>query len=108
MFCQYCGREIDAESRFCPHCGKNLQPAAKAAPAAEPSYYAIESARIRAGEKTRFNWAALLFGPYHQLYHDSTALFRKSFQPYLIAAVVWNFVRYAILFFVPAASVFTD
>lgn len=108
MFCQYCGREIDAESRFCPHCGKNLQPAAKTAPAAEPSYYAAEFTRIRAGEKNRFNWAALFFGPYHQLYHGSTALFRKSFLPCLLAAVVWSFVRYAILSFAPAAAVFTD
>lgn len=108
MFCQYCGREIDAESRFCPHCGKNLRPAAKAAPAAESSYYAIEFARIRAGEKTRFNWAALLFGPYHQLYHDSTALFRKSFLPCLLAAVVWNFVRYAILSMAPSLSALAD
>lgn len=106
--CQYCGREIDEESRFCPHCGKNLHPAAKAAPTAKNSYYAAEFARIRAGEKSRFNWAALLFGPYHQLYHDSTALFRKSFQPYLIAAAVWYFVRYTILSMAPSLSALAD
>ena len=73
MFCQYCGREIDAKADSA-HCGKNLQPAAKAAPLG--TFLLCRRVNPRRKEN-RFNWAALFSGPYHHWDHGSTALFGR-------------------------------
>lgn len=114
MYCSKCGAQLDDESAFCPNCGTpctSEKPAASLPPvvkteekiAPEPpvpkgpvtsegpaanSYYAGEFAKIAAGQKSKFNWAAFFLGPFHQLYHGSVHLFRRTFLPCLIASVV--------------------
>lgn len=51
-------------------------------------YYTEEFAKIAAGQKSKFNWAAFFLGPFHQLYHGSIRLFKKTFLPYMIAMLV--------------------
>lgn len=58
--------------------------AASASGAPANSYFAAQFARIAAGEKPKFNWAAFFFAPFNQLYHGSTQVFKKTFLPYLI------------------------
>ena len=106
MYCRYCGREIGEKRNFCPHCGRNLSVAppqpGQTRQAPETSYYAVEFAKIRAGQKTRFNWAAFWFGACHQLYHDSTALFCRTFLPVYITAFVWAIAQGLVLYTAPA------
>ena len=47
-------------------------------------YFAAQFARIAAGEKPKFNWAAFFLAPFNQLYHSSTQVFKKTFLPYFI------------------------
>lgn len=113
MYCSKCGYQLDDDSAFCPNCGtpcaaeipepvaaggKTEQKPAQETPLPKaPSvpggpvknaYYAAEFAKIAAGQKPKFNWAAFFLGPYHQLYHGSTQLFKKTFLPYLITMAV--------------------
>lgn len=114
MYCSKCGAQLDDESAFCPNCGTpctSEEPAASLPPvvkteekiAPEPpvpkgpvtsegpaanSYYAGEFAKIAAGQKSKFNWAAFFLGPFHQLYHGSVKLFKKTFLPYMIVMFV--------------------
>ena len=114
MYCSKCGAKLDDDSAFCPNCGTPCTSEDQAAPlppvvkteekiAQKPSeakvpqtsagpaansYYAGEFARIAAGQKSKFNWAAFFLGPYHQLYHGSTRLFKKTFLPYLIVVTI--------------------
>lgn len=48
-------------------------------------YYVAEFAKIAAGQKSKFNWAAFFLGPFHQMYHGSIKLFKKTFLPYMVA-----------------------
>lgn len=48
------------------------------------NYFAAQFARIAAGEKPKFNWAAFFLAPFNQLYHGSTQVFKKTFLPYFI------------------------
>lgn len=43
------------------------------------AYYMAEFQKIEAGQKTRFNWAALFFGPYLCFYRRCPALFKRYF-----------------------------
>lgn len=113
MYCSKCGAQLDDDSIFCPNCGtsctsaeptelfsvgvKTEEKAVQESPvnkvsatsaASSASYYAEEFAKIAAGQKPKFNWAAFFLGPYHQLYHGSVKLFKKTFLPYMIATVV--------------------
>ena len=55
-------------------------------------YYLAEFKKIDAGQKTRFNWAALLFGPIMCFYRRSGELFKKYFLPVYIALLVSSLV----------------
>lgn len=77
----------------------DILPDAGKAPALQPisvadtshlqsTYYTAEFAKIAAGQKSKFNWAAFFLGPFHQLYHGSIRLFKKTFLPYMIAMLV--------------------
>lgn len=113
MYCRKCGAQLDDDSAFCSVCGtscaeeRELETGESALPqenspsqpqkSAQPvggdvprhtgrnPYYEAEFQKIQAGEATKFNWAAFLLGPFHQLYHGSVKLFQKTFLPYLIA-----------------------
>lgn len=43
------------------------------------AYYLLEFQKIRTGEKSRFNWAAFLFGPAFCLYRKCEDLFKRYF-----------------------------
>lgn len=58
--------------------------AASASGAPANGYFAAQFARIAAGEKPKFNWAAFFLAPFNQLYHGSTQVFKKTFLPYFI------------------------
>ena len=55
-------------------------------------YYLAEFRKIDAGQKPRFNWAALLFGPMMCFYRRSGELFKKYFLPVYIALLVSSLV----------------
>ncbi len=58
--------------------------AASASGAPANNYFAAQFARIAAGEKPKFNWAAFFLAPFNQLYHGSTQVFKKTFLPYFL------------------------
>ena len=122
MYCSKCGAEIENGAAFCSSCGtpvvrtasgqKDVQPTGELhteAPKQEPvkgpapahqakAYYVTEFEKLEAGKRSKFNWAAFLLGPYHQMYHESRELFRKTFLPCMI-------VSFVVLLVVTAATV---
>lgn len=105
MYCSKCGAQLTDDSVFCSACGApcnpQQQPVSAPAnqqstpmpPAAPGGYYEIQFARIAAGEKAKFNWAAFFLGPFHQLYHGSTKRFKKTYLPYMITAAALYLVQ---------------
>lgn len=57
------------------------------------SYYLPEFQRIQSGEKSRFNWAAFLFGPAFCFYRKSGDLFKKFF----LVSTILLFAGYLVL-----------
>ena len=55
-------------------------------------YYLAEFKKIDAGQKTRFNWAALLFGPIMCFYRRSGELFKRYFLLVYVALIVSGLV----------------
>ena len=55
-------------------------------------YYLAEFKKIDAGQKTRFNWAALLFGPIMCFYRRSGELFKRYFLLVYVALIVSSLV----------------
>ena len=120
VYCTQCGAILEDGNAFCMKCGapagsavqqpeqpvQRWEPSPPEQPAGMPqyplngtpvlaavpvnSYYAAEFENLRAGQKTKFNWAAFFLGPLNQLYHGSTALFKKTFLPYYIVSMVLN------------------
>ena len=103
------GTQTEPESQpdAVPTAGPTIPPAAPqpvqngAQPAGDPlavmvgkhaDYYLAEFKKIDAGQKTRFNWAALLFGPIMCFYRRSGELFKKYFLPVYIALLVSSLV----------------
>lgn len=56
------------------------------------AYYLPEFQKIRSGEKSRFNWAAFLFGPAFCFYRRSSDLFKRFF----LFSTVLVFVGYLV------------
>lgn len=52
------------------------------------AYYLAEFQKAGAGQKTRFNWAAFLLGPFMCFYRRSFELFKKYFLPCYILYIV--------------------
>ena len=103
------GTQTEPESQpdAVPTAGPTIPPAAPqpvqngAQPAGDPlavmvgkhaDYYLAEFKKIDAGQKPRFNWAALLFGPIMCFYRRSGELFKKYFLPVYIALLVSSLV----------------
>lgn len=103
------GTQTEPESQpdAVPTAGPTIPPAAPqpvqngAQPAGDPlavmvgkhaDYYLAEFRKIDAGQKPRFNWAALLFGPMMCFYRRSGELFKKYFLPVYIALLVSSLV----------------
>lgn len=111
MYCSKCGAQLTDDSMFCSVCGapcSTEQPVSPAAanqqsaplPSTVPGgYYEMQFARIAAGEKPKFNWAAFFLGPFHQLYHGSIKRFKNTYLPYMIATAVLYLVQMALTFF---------
>lgn len=57
------------------------------------AYYLPEFQRIQSGEKSRFNWAAFLFGPAFCFYRKSGDLFKKFF----LVSTILLFAGYLVL-----------
>lgn len=106
MYCSKCGAQLADDSRFCSACGAPCNPqqqTVQEAPVNQQTipvpevpangYYEIQFARIAAGEKAKFNWAAFFLGPFHQLYHGSIKRFQKTYLPYMIAAAALYLVQ---------------
>ena len=116
MYCSKCGTEIENGAAFCSSCGtpvvprtsgsKDVPPAGELhtgepKPASvkgpEPvhqakAYYITEFEKLAAGKRSRFNWAAFFLGPYHQMYHESRDLFKKTFLPFMIVSFVISLI----------------
>ena len=121
-FCPNCGAKVQAaesarpaavpseavpQSNAVPPAGPSVPPAASqsaqnnAQPAGDPlaamvgkhaDYYMAEFKKIDAGQKPRFNWAALLFGPMMCFYRRSGELFKRYFLFIYVALVVSSLV----------------
>ena len=117
-FCPNCGAKVQAaesarpaavpsevvpQSNAVPPAGPSVPPAASqsaqnnAQPAGDPlavmvgkhaDYYLAEFRKIDAGQKPRFNWAALFLGEGMCFYRQSVELFRKYFMLYYILLAV--------------------
>lgn len=121
MYCSKCNHSIEDDSKFCPFCGTQCvefitqtveesspgsartaityesAPCEKTSDPAEATerkanYYEVQFAAIARGEKPKFNWIAFLFGPANQLYHQSSALFRRTFLPPMVALAIWSVI----------------
>ena len=95
--------ETEAQPETAPSAGPSVTPPAfqplpdGSQPAGDPlaamvgkhaDYYLAEFKKIDAGQKSRFNWAAFLFGPMMCFYRRSWELFKKYFLPIYIALYV--------------------
>ena len=117
-FCPNCGAKVQAaesarpaavpseavpQSNAVPPAGPSVPPVApqsaqnNAQPAGDPlaaivgkhaDYYMAEFKKIDAGQKPRFNWAALFLGEGMCFYRQSVELFRKYFMLYYILLAV--------------------
>lgn len=59
------------------------------------AYYLAEFRKIDAGQKTRFNWAALVLGPFMCFYRRSFELFKKYFLPCYILYIIVSLIGLA-------------
>lgn len=111
MYCHKCGNQLPDNAVFCDECGAKLETASTARQPFNPSaaadetlpggsseekagkgpygvnikpYYCKQFERIASGQKPEFNWAALFFNGWIQLYNGCTGIFCKTFLPLLI------------------------